>query len=127
MITRYLLCWFVLAIIAILNGIVRESTYGKTVSALVAHQVSTVIGIVFTGSFVWLIARVWPLESSTQAWLIGVAWLLFTVAFEFSFGHFVVGHSWNQLFADYNILNGRVWLFFLCWVLVMPYVFYKFG
>lgn len=124
MLARYLLCWFLLAIIAVANGVIREATYGKHVSALTAHQISTATGILFTGFCVWWLSRLWPIESSSQAWLIGVCWLLATIAFEFGFGHLVAHHSLAELLADYNILRGRVWLLFLTWVLVMPYAFY---
>lgn len=125
MLIRYLLCWFLLAIIAVANGVLREASYGKHVSALAAHQISTATGVLFTGLFVWWLTRLWPIESPGQAWLIGVGWLLATIAFEFGFGHLVAGHSWAELVADYNIFRGRVWLLFLAWVLVMPYVFYR--
>lgn len=127
MIARYLLVWLLLAIVAVINGIVRQSTYGKSLPELLAHQVSTVTAILATGIVVWGINRLWPIESSAQAWTIGTFWLIFTVLFEFGFGHFVAGHSWERLFADYNFLNGRVWSLILVWVAVMPYVIYRLG
>lgn len=127
MLSRYLLCWFLLAVVAVANGVLREATYGKYVSELTAHQISTATGILLTGLLVWRLSRLWPIESSGQAWLIGACWLLATIVFEFGFGHFVAGHPWNRLLADYNIFNGRVWLVFLVWVAVMPYVFYKYA
>jgi hypothetical protein len=113
--------------VAVANGLLREATYGKHVSELSAHQISTGTAILFTGLLVWVFSRFWPIESSAQAWVIGILWLLATVAFEFGFGHFVAGHSWSKLLADYNIFNGRIWLLFLVWIMVMPYVFYKNG
>ena len=127
MLTRYLLCWFLLAIVAIANGILRQATYGKHLSELAAHQVSTATGILFTGLVVWVISRIWPIESAAQAWLIGACWLVATIAFEFGFGHFVAGHSWGRLMADYNLLDGRVWSLFLVWITLMPYLFYRYG
>jgi hypothetical protein len=44
---------------------------------------------------------------------IGVFWFFITVIFEFVFGHFVMGHTWHKLFADYNLLNGRLWVLVL--------------
>ena len=122
MIGRYLMVWLLLAVVAVANGIVRESTYGKVVSELAAHQLSTVTGILASGAVVWLVNRVWPIESAAQAWIIGSLWLVCTVAFEFGFGHYVAGHSWERLLADYNLFAGRVWALFLLWVLVLPYV-----
>jgi apolipoprotein N-acyltransferase len=53
--------------------------------------------------------------------------LLATIAFEFGFGHFVAGHSWSKLLADYNVFNGRLWLLVLVWITIMPYGFYQYG
>lgn len=127
MILRYSLLWFALAIIAIANGILREQTYGKILTELSAHQVSTVTGVLFSGAFVYFIHRAWPIESSSQAWSIGTIWLISTIIFEFGFGHYIAGHPWSHLLNDYNIFAGRVWLFFLVWVFVMPVVIHKYG
>jgi hypothetical protein len=51
---------------------------------------------------------------------IGVIWLLLTIAFEFTFGTFVMGNSLSALLADYNILAGRTWPIFLLGVLLAP-------
>jgi hypothetical protein len=48
-----------------------------------------------------------------------------TIAFEFGFGHFVAGHSWASLLADYNLFNGRVWCLFLIWMTIMPFVIFR--
>jgi hypothetical protein len=122
MIRRYLLVWLLLAVVAIVNGIVRETTYGSIVSELAAHQLSTVTAVLASGIVVWFVNRAWPIEFAAQAWIIGSLWLVCTVAFEFGFGHYVAGHSWPRLLADYNLLAGRVWALFLLWVLVLPYL-----
>lgn len=125
MIAKYLLVWILLALVAIANGILRQGTYGKFVPELAAHQVSTVTAILLTGTAIWVANRVWPIESASQAMIIGACWLLMTIAFEFGFGHYVAGHPWARLFADYNLLAGRVWLFFLVWIAIAPLVVYK--
>ncbi|MDH3439172.1 MAG: hypothetical protein OEM63_00360 [Gammaproteobacteria bacterium] len=125
MFTKYMLVWLLLAIVAIANGIVRQSTYGKIVPELAAHQISTVTAILASGLVVWFINRIWPIESASQALLIGACWLVMTVVFEFGFGHYVAGHSWARLVADYNLVAGRVWSLFLIWVAIMPYVIFK--
>jgi hypothetical protein len=124
-ISRYLFFWLILAVIAIANGTLREFTYGRYLPELAAHQVSTLTGILLSGGAVWLLSRVWPLGSAQQAWIVGACWLLMTVAFEFGFGHFVAGHSWSRLFADYKLLEGRVWALFLVWIAVLPYLTWR--
>jgi hypothetical protein len=116
-----------MAAIAIANGVLREYTYGTVIPELAAHQVSTLTGILFTGAFVGYLHRRWPLESIAQAWLIGVAWLLLTVLFEFGFGRYVAGHPWGHLLADYDLRQGRVWSLFLLWLLVMPALIHHFA
>lgn len=125
MVLRYVLCWFLLAVVAIINGVLREGTYGKHVSDLAAHQISTLTAIVLTGIVVSVFYRASPLESAHQAWTIGLLWFVMTISFEFGFGHFVAGHSFSRLFADYNLFQGRVWVLFLVWVAVMPYLFFR--
>jgi len=125
MVTRYLLVWLLLAVVATANGVLRQSTYGKVVSELTAHQISTVTAILAFGVVVWAANRFWPIQSAPQAWTIGLCWLVMTVVFEFGFGHFVAGHPWEKLLADYNLLEGRVWSLFLAWVAAVPFVVFK--
>ncbi len=93
MLVRYFLSWFLLAIVAVVNGVILESTYRKHVSELSAHHISTGTGILFTGLLVWGLSKFWPIESFGQVWVIGACWLLATIAYEFGFGHFVAGWS----------------------------------
>ena len=64
---------------------------------------------------------------SVPALAIGGIWLALTVAFEFLFGHYVMGHPWSRLFHDYNLLEGRLWVLVLVWTFIAPYVFYRLG
>ena len=125
MLILHILFWFALMLIAIGNGALREMTYGRIMGELPAHQLSTLSGVIFSGIAVYILSRIHALESAQQAWIVGIAWLLMTVAFEFLFGHFVMGHPWSRLLHDYDLFAGRLWLLFLLWVLAMPYLFYK--
>ena len=127
MIARYLFFWLILAVVAVINGTLRQLVYGRYLSELAAHQLSTVTGILLTGITAWILNRFWPIGSAREAWIIGACWLLMTIAFEFGFGHYVAGHSWSRLFADYNLLEGRVWSLFLAWIAVLPYVTWRLG
>jgi hypothetical protein len=125
MIGKYVIAWLPLMVIGILNGILRQEGYSKYVSELTAHQISTLTGIILMGSFIWWLTGVWKIRSPGHAVLIGSIWLGMTVVFEFVFGHYVMGHPWKKLFHDYNILDGRIWVFVLIWITVAPLVFYK--
>jgi len=96
MISRYIVLWLPMVLIGISNGILRESTYGKYLDELRAHQISTLTGILFFSLYIGTLVYFWGLESSDQAITIGLIWLVLTVGFEFLFGHFIAGHSWSR-------------------------------
>jgi hypothetical protein len=124
---KYILAWVPMVLIAIANGVLREAWYGKHLSELEAHQVSTATGVLLFGAYIWVLIRIWRPESPGQAFAVGLTWLGLTVAFEFLFGHFVAGHPWSRLFHDYNIFAGRVWAIMLIWIIFAPYLFYRLG
>ena len=121
----YAVCWIGMVILAILNGVIREKTYGKRMKELSAHQLSTLTGLILFGVYIWVLTGVCKIESSDQALMIGGLWLIMTIAFEFVFGHFVMKHPWSRLIHDYNFLIGRVWLLILIWTAIAPYLFYR--
>ena len=121
----YMTFWIGLVFLAILNGTLREKGYAQFMSELSAHQLSTFIFIVLSGVYMYAVVGWYRLHSSREALLVGALWVCMTVAFEFLFGHYVMGHSWSKLFHDYNLLQGRVWALVLVWTLFAPYIFYR--
>ncbi|MGA9364166.1 MAG: hypothetical protein WBW16_07340 [Bacteroidota bacterium] len=67
--------------------------------------------------------QLWPLQSSKQAWVVGIIWVGMTICFEFIFGHYMMGNSWERLLHDYNIFEGRLWAAVLVRTLIAPYLF----
>lgn len=114
-----------MVILAIVNGAVREKLYGPFMGELSAHQLSTLSGIILFGLYIWILTGIWRIETSNQAFVIGIMWVIMTVLFEFIFDHFIMNHPWGKLFHDYNLLEGRVWLLVLIWTAIAPYVFYR--
>ena len=60
------------------------------------------------------------LRGNARLLALGVFWTALTIAFEFGFGHYVMGHPWERLLADYNILAGRIWVLVLATMLLGP-------
>jgi hypothetical protein len=123
---RYLTAWFVLLAVAMVNGALRELTYGKHVSELAANQLSCVSGIILFGVVISQYVRRWPPASAREAWYIGMFWMALTVAFEFLFFHYVGGQSWEVLLENYDIASGHLWPLILLWVLVAPFLFHQY-
>ena len=125
MILRYTLLWTGLPVIGITNGAVREIVYKEALGELFAHQLSSFTAVVFIGLYAWIAESRWRLSSSYQAAAIGCIWLLLTIAFEFLFGHYVMGHSWASLFNDYNVFEGRFWSIVVFWTAIAPLVIHR--
>ncbi len=119
--------WLLFAVVANINGLIRNFVYGPKLDELTAHQIScfTGISLFFIVMYLWL-KLTGASYSSHNLIIIGIAFLFATVAFEFLFGHYVIGHSWERLLQDYNFLKGRLWALVLVWTTVGPYVVAKY-
>lgn len=120
------LIWFLFIPIAIINGYIRNEVYASLTGDLLAHQLSTLLAMVEFILLSYFILRNNIEQITTQlAIIIGLIWVTSTILFEFGFGHFIIGHSWDLLFSDYNIFTGRVWSLFLVFELLTPLLLKK--
>ena len=126
MILKYLIAWFGMMVLAIINGAFRDLVYKPLVGEHAAHQISTIILLILLAGYFRVLVRKWPIEYTKQAWVIGVLWFLMTEIFEFGMGLLVAGHPFDKLLQNYNLFGGQLWLLIPLWVLIGPYVFYRF-
>lgn len=114
--------WLIFLLLAIINAIIRESLYKPFLGDLLAHQLSSVIFIFIVLFLTYAFLRIGKLElNNTEAFLMGIAWLIATILFEFIAGHYIFGNPWERLFADYNLLEGRIWSLVLLTIFIAPY------
>jgi hypothetical protein len=111
--------------IAVANGLLREAVLKKLLPELQAHQVSTVLLVVFLALYIGAVLRVWPPGSAGHALAIGLGWVVLTVAFETLLGHYISGRSWRELGGDYDLLAGRIWILVPLCLLVSPSLLYR--
>jgi hypothetical protein len=111
--------------VAMVNGGLRDMTYGKKLPALQANQMSCLTGIILLGVVIYLYMRHWKLDSARLAIYLGLFWMALTVAFEFLFFHYFGGRSWAVLLESYDMASGQLWPLILIWVAVAPYLFYR--
>lgn len=117
---RAIIIWFLLSVVAVLNGILRNSFITPNTGEYTGHVVSTMTLCVLIYLLTWLLIRWIGPDSCCDAIFIGLLWILMTVSFEFLAGHYLFGNPWERLLADYNIARGRVWVFVLITTLVAP-------
>lgn len=122
MVRRWIVAWPGGALIGVVNGVVREATYGRCLGEQTGHRLSGVTAVGAFSAYFWTLQRRWPLASADDALKAGTAWLALTVAFEFGFGRLVAKQSWEDLTRDYNVAEGRTWPFVLAWIAAGPAV-----
>lgn len=119
---RIIAIWLVMIVAEIAHGITRALTLVPLVGQFRSNQLG-----VFTGSAILL-----AIATLSIRWIgptrrrdllqAGVMWLVLTLAFELLFGRFVVGLSWQQLSADYNLLQGGLMPIGLAVLFVAPWL-----
>jgi len=117
------MAWLLLLVIAVGAGAVRETVLAPRIGAGTAHVIGTLAVVaVFLVVIRFLVSWIVPSLEGGRLFRLGVGWTLLTVAFEFGFGHFVMGHPWSRLFHDYDLLSGRIWVLVLLTTLMGPWL-----
>jgi hypothetical protein len=117
--------WLLIICAEIIHGILRAILLVPMVGELRSNQIG-----VFTGSAIILAIAYFTIrwigaKRTSQLLLIGMIWLLLTVAFEVLFGRFVVRLTWEELLAGYNIANGGLMPLGLLILLFSPMIALK--
>lgn len=114
--------WVLLLVIAVLIGMVRETYLESLVGPAAALPLGGVLVAVAIFAVTLAALRVLGVSTAGRAWLVGGLWLALTVAFEFLFGHFVLGQSWARLLAAYDPGHGNLWLLVVFTTLCAPFL-----
>jgi len=115
--------WAVMAVVAVINGGLRETVLIPRVGEHTGHVVSTAlltaaILLVSFAYFSWA-----PIDyPRAELVLIGVLWTVLTVGFEFVVGY-VEGTPISVTLGQYNVLAGEVWIAVPFALLVSPLLF----
>jgi len=119
---HWTLGWLSGAGIGVANGAVRRATYSRRMSELRAHQVATATLLLGIGLRFHQLQRRHPIRRTPTALCVGATWAALTVGFEFGMGRLVTKKSWEELFVEYDVRQGRVWSLVPVWMLVGPEV-----
>jgi hypothetical protein len=114
--------WLGFLAVAIGCAVMREKFLVPGLGTLGGRALGTLL--VGTVIFGLIYAYIGKLQAPTRVSLfkLGLFWTMLTIMFEFLFGHYVMGHSWDSLWADYNIFQGRLWPLVLLVTLFGPLV-----
>ncbi len=120
------LIWLAIAILAVGNGFVRESVLVPLLGSEAALPVSGISLSLIVLLVTWLTFG-WIGEHSLAVYfLVGLQWVLMTLAFDFSLGYFVEGKSWSELMQIFNVADGNLFPLVLIVTLFAPYLIARF-
>lgn len=120
--TKYLLAWIPLPGIAIFNGMLRELTYCHVAGEELANQISAILLGLLIMLYVVLLNTRFQLRNIREAVLIGLIWLVLTIASEVGLG-LMLGATIHEQLESYNIFKGNFWPLVLLSVFLSPIVF----
>lgn len=118
---KALVIWVGILVLAIANGVLRESVltpWFGTPAALVLSGLllsALIIGVAYF-SLPWL-----HISRPLMLCIVGVGWLVLTLVFEFSFGLWQ-GKSWSELLEAYTFKGGNIWPVVLAATALAPYI-----
>jgi hypothetical protein len=120
MLSRALAVWFGLLVMAFANGALREVVLAPAIGTAPAHVVSSLLLSAAIVVLAWFTMPWIGPDSIASASTVGGMWLVLTLAFEVLAGRYLFGHPWERIWADYNLLRGRIWILVLITVLLAP-------
>jgi hypothetical protein len=112
--------WLLLAALAVVNGIFREKLLVPVLGPGLALPLSGITLSLLIFAVAYVAVPWFGVNPVTSFLLIGVQWVLMTLLFEFLFGHYVSGKSWQDLLQVFNILKGDLFLVVLVISLFAP-------
>jgi hypothetical protein len=119
------LIWLMFIIAESLNGTVRILWLISAFGDPLAHQISFLMGAILIVTIATIFVSWLQAAHISQLLAVGVLWLLLTVGFELILGRFVLGYSWSQIAADYNIYQGGLMPYGLVLLTLSPVIAVK--
>lgn len=117
---RSVAVWALIIVAETVNGTIRELLFVPQFGSLTSRRISFGIALVMimlisAGTIKWI-----GVTGSYGLLIVGATWTLLTFLFETVFGIFVMGLSWDTIFADYNIAGGGLMSIGLVFMLFAP-------
>jgi hypothetical protein len=114
--------WIVILVAAIINGIAREKILIPAIGFDLALPISGLILSVLVLLVVLNFVPFIRVKYARHYFIIGLFWLCLTLVFEFIFGLYILGKSWQQICEIFNIKKGDLFSIVLVVILFSPWL-----
>ncbi len=112
--------WIFLALLAIVNGVIRDKLLAPKIGQKVSLPLSGVSLSLLIFCVTLILVPFLNISSAHGFWCVGIIWVLMTLAFEFLFGHYVVGEPWERIIEVFYLHRGNLYLLALVATLLSP-------
>lgn len=114
--------WVLLALVAIINGVVRDKLLAPLIGARLSLPLSGVSLSLLIFCVTLIFVPVLAISSPCAFLYVGVIWVLLTLVFEFIFGHYVAGEPWGKIVEVFYIHKGNLYLLALVAAALSPFL-----
>jgi len=111
--------WFFIAVAESIHGILRRIFIFPVIGDLRAHQLGILVGCLIIFAVACACIRWIGAKSFSEQLKVGASWMVLMALFEVSLG-LVFGYSQERIFADYNLVEGRLMIFGMMFMLFAP-------
>lgn len=112
--------WFVIAALAVGNGMFRQSVLVPGVGDNLALPLSGITLSVIIFAVTYLSFSFFGQQSVLGYVLMGVQWVVMTLLFEVVFGHYLLERSLSEILQVFDITDGNLFLIVLAVTLLSP-------
>ena len=119
---RSIVVWLVFILAESLNGTIRIFWLVPSLGDSRAQQIAFLTGSVLVLTIATLFIQWLQASRISQLLSIGMLWMMLTLAFEIALGRFIFGYSWEQIAANFNVLNGGLMPFELALLVLAPLI-----
>lgn len=111
--------WFFIAVAESIHGILRSISILPVIGDLRAHQVGMLVGCLIIFAVAWACIRWIGARTFSEQLKVGAFWMVLMAIFEVSLG-LAFGYSQERIFSDYNVVEGRLMIFGMMFMLLAP-------
>lgn len=119
---RALAVWFLIIVAESVHGTLRELLLKPYVGDLRARQIAVFTGMLIILCVAYIVIRWLRAETTRALLLVGLLWVVLTLAFEFSLGWGVLGYSWSRMMEDYDLTRGGFLAFGMIVLWLSPFI-----
>jgi hypothetical protein len=112
--------WLVIIFAESIHGTLREWLLRPYVGDLRARQIAMVTGMLLILAVAYAFIHWLRAETTKTLLLVGLLWVVLTIAFEFGLGLYVLGYSWERMTEDYDFRRGGFLSLGMVFLLLAP-------